>query len=46
MAILGGLLFVGLIVAAICIVKKNREQSGRINSELNLPSQENKLTTQ
>lgn len=44
MGTLGGLLLVALIIAAICIVKRSREQSGRVNSELNLPSQENKLT--
>lgn len=43
MAVLGSILFVILVVAVICIIKK-RNANNQVNSELNLPSETSKLT--
>lgn len=43
MAVLGGVLLITLIIAVVCIVKK-RTAANRISSELNIPSDTNKLT--
>jgi len=44
MAVLGGVLLIALIIAVVCIIKKRNASGNRINSELNLPSETNKLT--
>ena len=39
MGVLGGLLLVALIIAALCIVRKTRNQTvSRVNTDFNLPS--------
>lgn len=44
MAVLGGILLVVLIVAAVCIIRKNRRTQGRVSSQVNLPSETDKLS--
>lgn len=34
MAVLGGLILIGLIIAAICIIKRSRANAARVRSEL------------
>ena len=44
LGVLGGVLFVFLVVGAICLVKRSRDSAGRVEDDGQLPSDAQKLS--